>query len=151
MNIGGSDKREKDAEARAREIRRALEAAVNAKSVAVVGAKRPREKGFPGMFGCMRNFGYAGRLYPVNPNLSDIDGIKAYPNLAALPEPVDLVIVSVAAPFVPDALRECVATGNKTVHIFTSGFKESGEEEGIRLQEEMETIAREGGLRRYRS
>ncbi len=144
--IRGSDNREKDTEARAREIRRALDVAVHAKSVAVVGAKRPREKGFPGMFGCMRNFGYAGRLYPVNPKLADIDGIKAYPNLAALPEPVDLVIVTVAAPFVPDVLRECIATGNKTVHIFTSGFKESGEAEGIRLQEEMETIAREGGL-----
>ncbi len=95
----------------------------------------------------MRNYGYAGRLYPVNPKLSDIDGIKAYPNLTALPEQVDLVIVSVPAPFVPDVLRECVATGNKTVHIFTSGFKESGEEEGIRLQKEMEKIALTGGLR----
>jgi acyl-CoA synthetase (NDP forming) len=99
------------------------------------------------MFGCMRNYGYAGRLYPVNPKLSDIDGIKAYPNLTALPEPVDLVIVTVPAPFVPDVLRECVATGNKTVHIFTSGFKESGEVEGIRLQEEIEKIALEGDLR----
>jgi acyl-CoA synthetase (NDP forming) len=95
----------------------------------------------------MRNFGYAGRLYPVNPRLSDIDGIKAYPNLTALPEPLDLVIVAVPAPFVPDVLRECVATGNKTVHIFTSGFRESGEHDGIRLQEEMEKIALEGGLR----
>lgn len=141
-----SDKREEEIEERAQEIRQALDVAVNAKSVAVVGAARPRENGFPGMFGCMRNYGYAGRLYPVNPKLNDIDGIKAYPNLTALPEPVDLVIVAVPAPFVPDVLRECVATGNKTVHIFTSGFKESGEEEGIRLQEEMEKIALEGGL-----
>jgi acyl-CoA synthetase (NDP forming) len=144
MEIG---KREEEIEKRAQEIRQALDVAVNAKSVAVVGAARPRASGFPGMFGCMRNYGYAGRLYPVNPKLSDIDGIKAYPNLTALPEPVDLVIVTVPAPFVPDVLRECVATGNKTVHIFTSGFKESGEVEGIRLQEEIEKIALEGDLR----
>ncbi|MGD0278882.1 MAG: acetate--CoA ligase family protein [Smithella sp.] len=131
----------------AREIRRALDAAANAKSVAVVGASQPVEGSYPGMYGCMRNFGYAGRLYPVNPKLSDIDGVKAYPNLASLPEQVDLVIITVRAQLVPDVLRECVATGNKTIHIFTSGFKESGEEEGIRLQEEMEKIALEGSLR----
>lgn len=140
-------KREEEIEKHAQEIRQALDVAVNAKSVAVVGATRPREYGYPGMFGCMRNYGYAGRLYPVNPKLSDIDGIKAYPNLTALPEPVDLVIVAVPAPFVPDVLRECIATGNKTIHIFTSGFKETGEEAGIRLQEEMKKIALEGGLR----
>ncbi|MDD5169575.1 MAG: CoA-binding protein, partial [Syntrophales bacterium] len=133
-------------ERRAQEIRQALDAAANARSVAVVGAACPKGNGFPGMYGCMRNFGYAGRLYPVNPKLNDIDGVKAYPNLTALPERVDLVIVTVPAPFVPGVLRECIATGNRTVHIFTSGFKESGEEEGIRLQEEMEKIAREGGL-----
>ncbi|MBW2562195.1 MAG: acetate--CoA ligase family protein, partial [Deltaproteobacteria bacterium] len=138
---------EEEVEKRAQEIRKAIDVAVNAKSVAVVGAARPRADGFPGMFGCMRNFGYAGRLYPVNPKLSDINGIKAYSNLTALPEPVDLVIVGVPARFVPDVLRECVATGNKTVHVFTSGFKETGEEEGIRLQEEIEKIALEGGLR----
>jgi acyl-CoA synthetase (NDP forming) len=145
--ITGSSDHEEEIEKRAQEIRRALDGAVNAKSVAVVGATRPRKNRFPGMFGCMRNFGYAGRLYPVNPKLSDIDGIKAYPNLTALPEPVDLVIVTVPAPLVPDVLRECVATGNKTVHIFTSGFKETGEEEGVRLQEEMEKIALTGDLR----
>ncbi|MBI9074555.1 MAG: acetate--CoA ligase family protein [Desulfatibacillum sp.] len=128
------------------EIRQALDWAFNAQSVAVVGATVPNISGFAGMFGCMRNFGYAGRLYPVNPKLTEIGGIKAYPNLTALPEKVDLVIVSVPAPVVPAVLRECVATGNKTVHIFTAGFKESGEEEGIRLQEEMEKIAVEGGL-----
>lgn len=141
------DRQEEEIEAHAQEIRQALDVAVNAKSVAVVGATQPREYGYPGMFGCMRNYGYAGRLYPVNPRLSDIDGIKAYPNLTSLPEPVDLVIVSVPAPLVPDILRECVATGNKTIHIFSSGFKETGEETGIRLQEEMQKIALEGDLR----
>lgn len=142
-----SEKKEEEIEKYAQEIRQALDIAVNAKSVAVVGATRPKEDGFAGMYGCMRDYGYAGKLYPVNPKLNDIAGVKAYPNLTSLPEPVDLIIVTVPAPFVPDVLRECVATGNKTVHIFTSGFKESGEDEGIRLQDEMEKIALEGGLR----
>lgn len=99
------------------------------------------------MFGCMKNFGYRGKLYPVNPRLQEIDGVKAYPNLSALPGPVDLVIISVPGHRVPDILRECVATGNRNIHIFSSGFKETGEEDGIRLQQEIETIAVEGGLR----
>lgn len=131
---------------RAAEIRAALDAVTHAKAVAVVGATSvPR--GFPGMFGNMRNFGFRGRLYPVNPKYEDIDGYKSYPNLVSLPEKVDLVIISVPAPFVADTLKDCIASGNLNVHIFTSGFKETGEEEGARLQEEIEKIAREGGLR----
>ena len=137
---------DEDARKRAMEIRAALDIMTHARSVAVIGARRPHPNSFPGMFGCMRNFGYAGRLYPVNPNIDDIDGLKAYPNLAALPEKVDLVIITVPAPLVPEALRDCAATGNRNIHIFTSGFKESGEEEGSRLQAEMEEIARKGGL-----
>ena len=132
---------------RTAEIRAALDVMTHARSIAVVGAARPKETGFPGMFGCLRNFGYPGRLYPVNPNIDEINGLKAYPSLTSLPEPVDLVIVSVPAPLVPDALRDCVASGNRNIHIFTSGFSETGEEEGIRLQEEIGRIAREGGLR----
>jgi len=113
----------------------------SAQAVAVIGATKPKDFGFPGMYGCMRQFDFPGRLYPVNPNIDEIDGVKAYPNMAALPEKVDLVIISVPAPLVPTALRDCAATGNRNIHIFTSGFKESGDEEGIRLQEEMERIA----------
>ena len=130
----------------AAEIRAALDAVTHAKAVAVIGATRVL-RGFPGMFGCMRNFGFRGRLYPVNPKYEDIDGFKSYPNLVSLPEKVDLVIISVPAHFVADALKDCVASGNLNVHIFTSGFKEIGEEEGARLQAQIEKIAREGGLR----
>jgi len=129
------------------EIRAALDVMTHAKSIAVIGAARALRGGFPGMFGCLRNFGYPGRLYPINQKAEEIGGIKTYPSLVALPERVDLVIISVPAPFVPDALRDCVASGNKNIHIFSSGFKESGEEQGIQLQKEIEQIARDGGLR----
>jgi len=138
---------EADAKNRAAEIRAALDTMTHAKSIAVIGAARARRGGFPGMFGCIRNFGFPGKLYPINPKVDEISGLKAYPSLVSLPEPVDLVVISVPGPFVPDALRDCVASGNKNIHIFSSGFKESGEEEGIKLQQEIETIAREGGLR----
>ncbi|MCX7982247.1 MAG: acetate--CoA ligase family protein [Syntrophales bacterium] len=128
------------------EVMRALDRMVHARSVAVVGASRPPAGGFPGMYMCMRRFGFPGRLYPVNPNIEEIEGVKTYPNLSALPEQVDLVIVSVPAHVVPSVLEECVVTGNRNIHIFTSGFKETGEEERVNLQNKLEEIARRGRL-----
>ena len=118
------------------------------KAIAVVGASRSSPvQGWTGMLGCIRQFGFPGRIYPINPNADEIDGLKAYPSLVSLPEPVDLVVMTVQAHVVPDALKDCIASGNKNVHIFTAGFKETGEEEGIRLQREIEEIATAGGLR----
>lgn len=128
------------------EINTAIHAMAHPRAIAVVGATRTRQEGFPGMFGCIRNFGFPGRLYPINPKADEIDGLKAYPSLTALPEKVDLVVVSLPGRLVPDVLRDCIASGNKNIHIFSSGFKETGEPEGIRLHEEIERIAEAGGL-----
>jgi acyl-CoA synthetase (NDP forming) len=126
-----------------------MEKMFNARSIAVVGAKRPDEnrgKTFGGIFGALHDYGYKGRLYPINPHGESIMGIKAYKNLLELPEPMDLVIVSVPAPFVPGVLRECAQTGNKNIHIFTAGFKETGEPESMKLQKDIEEIANAHGL-----
>jgi acyl-CoA synthetase (NDP forming) len=128
------------------QIHAALHAMTHPRAIAVVGVARTQVGGFPGIFRCVRNFGFPGHLYPINPQAAEIDGIRAYPSLSALPERMDLVILSVPAPAVPAALEECAATGNKNVHIFTSGFAETGEPEGIRLQEQIKGIAEAGGL-----
>ena len=125
-----------------------FEVAFRPKTLAVVGVSRSRpEQGWMGLMGCVQEFGFPGRIYPINPNATEIGGLKAYPDLVSVPEPVDLVLITVPAPAVPEALEDCIASGNKNVHIFTAGFKETGEEEGIRLEKEIEEIARKGGLR----
>jgi acyl-CoA synthetase (NDP forming) len=129
-----------------KELNTALDQMVHAKSIAVIGAMRPRARGFRGMFGCIKDFGFPGKLYPINPKAEEIDGFKTHPSLVSLRKPVDLVVISVPAPFVPDALRDCAASGSRNVHIFSSGFKETGEEEGLVLQAEIEKIAAEGKL-----
>ncbi len=146
MVLGDGMSRPEESRVDVLRIRQALEVMTHAQSVAVVGATSTVRGGFLGIFGCMRSFGYEGRLYPINPRAAEIDGLKAYPNLVSLPEKVDLVIIAVPAKAVPDALRDCVASGNQNVHIFTAGFKESEDEGGAKLQEEIETIAREGSL-----
>lgn len=117
-------------------------------SIAVVGAARER----PGVnwvdiFGRIVEFGYEGRLYPVNPRADEIRGHQAYPSVSSLPETADLVIIALAAPHVPEVLRECADTGHRNVHIFSAGFGEIGEEEGDELQHSIEHIAAEGALR----
>lgn len=128
------------------EINAVIDTMAHPRSIAVVGATRSSKNGFPGMFGCIRNFGFPGALYPINPKADEIDGIKAYPSLTALPEPVDLVVISLPGHLVPDVLRDCIASGNKNIHIFSSGFNETGEPEGMRLHEEMKQITEEGSL-----
>jgi len=123
-----------------------LDVMFHPKNIAVIGVSRTYDRGWLGLMGCIQAFGYPGRLYPINPNADEINGLKAYTSLKDVPEPVDLVLVSLPAPFVPNALRDCVASGNKNIHIFTAGFKETGEDNGIRLQKEIEEISTNGGL-----
>ena len=124
-----------------------FEVAFHPKTVAIVGASTKPTQGWLGLMGCLQGFGFPGRIYPINPNATEIGGLKAYPNLVSVPEPIDLVLISVPAPTVPKALEDCIASGNKNVHIFTAGFKETGEEEGNRLEKEIEEIAQKGVLR----
>ncbi len=136
----------KPASAGLRAVSRAIDTMAHPKSIAVIGATRTHSEGFPGMYACIDGFGYPGELYPINPHADEILGRKAYPTVKAIGKPVDLVVVTVPAPRVPAALKDCVEAGCHHVHIFSSGFAETGEPEGIRLQKEIEKIAREGGL-----
>jgi len=118
------------------------------KSVAIVGASsNPLAWGGTSFLRRLLKLGFEGSLYPVNPNDTEIQGLKAYPDVRSLPETPDLVIVAVPASAVPQVLEDCIATGVKNVHIFTSGFAETGLEEGRVLDAEITEIIRRGGLR----
>jgi acyl-CoA synthetase (NDP forming) len=94
-------------------------------SIAVMGAKRSRGNDISDLgdiFHRVSNYGYPGRLYPINPNVEDIRGHKTYPDLASLPEVPDLVIICLQAKLVPDALRSCIAGNCRNIHIFSAGF-----------------------------
>lgn len=79
----------------------------NPRHIAIVGVPRKDDRFGGGSF--LKKFiecGFPGTLYPINPKADEIQGLKAYPDLAALPETPDLAIVSVAAGFVPATLEE---------------------------------------------
>ncbi len=89
---------------------------------------------------------FGGTLFPVNAKRSNVLGIKAYPNVAALPEKADLAVIATPATTVPGVIAECVAAGIKGAVIVSAGFKEAGEA-GAELEQRILQEARKGGLR----
>jgi len=126
-----------------------FERAFNPRAIAIVGISETNIDSNPGI-GFIRNFqklGFEGRLYPIHPKLKEILGLPVYSNITSVPEPLDLVIVSTPAKEVPAVLESCIVTNARNVHIFTAGFRESGEEEGKKLEEKLKEIALRGNLR----
>lgn len=114
------------------------------KSIAVVGAsKNPGKVGYA-VFRNLLNF--KGKLYPVNPQAEDILGIPVYKTLSDIPEPVEMVVVAIPAPKVPEIIHEAGTLGAKVAVILTAGFRETGEE-GRKLEDELLRVARETGIR----
>ena len=89
-------------------------------------------------------YGYSGRLYPVSRSGGTVAGLSVLPDLDAVDGPVDLAAISVPAEAVPDVLAHCLEHGVTGAQIHTSGFAETGLAAGIRLQEKIEAIARQG-------
>ena len=115
------------------------------KGVAIIGASANTVKG--GHF-ILNNVlkGLKGGIYPVNPAYSEIDGLKCYPSVLEVPDPVDLAIIFVPAPLVPGVLRECVERAIPGVMIQSGGFAETGQQ-GKKLQDQLIAVHRQSGIR----
>ena len=90
---------------------------------------------------------FKGQVYPLNPSGGEIWGLKIYPSLEDIPEPVDYVIVCIPAHLTPQLVEDCVTKGVKTVCIFTAGFSELGTRQGVELEDKIVDIARGAGMR----
>ncbi len=126
--------------------RRPLDGIFAPKCVAVIGAtERHRSVGRTVLTNLM-NGGLAGKIYPVNPIQQFILGVKAYPNVGALPEVPDLAVIITPPKSVLGIIKECAAAGIRGVIIISAGFKETGAE-GAALEQEILAEARRGGIR----
>jgi acetate---CoA ligase (ADP-forming) len=115
-------------------------------SIALIGASRDQEK-IPGrLLSMLRKNGFPGRLYPVNPNYGDIDGLACYPSIAAVGQPIDLAIVIIPARAVLEALQQCAAVGVKNAVIISSGFAEEGGDSAA-MQDAIAALAKSTGMR----
>jgi len=118
---------------------------LNPKKIAVVGAsERPGSAGRL-VLENLRNLGFAGKIYPVNPALQTVMGYTSYPDLESLPEPAEMAAVLLGADKVLPALKLGVENGLKAAWVLASGYAESGDEGKVR-QEELARFAQETGL-----
>ena len=124
----------------------ALARLLNPRSVAVIGASDDtlRIGGRPIAY--MRGQGYQGRILPVNPNRPQVQGLDAWPSVAALPETPDVAVVAVAAKLAPQVVADLGARGTPAAIVLSAGFAEMGDD-GARLQEQMVAAARSHGIR----
>ena len=93
------------------------------------------------------DFPSIGGLYPVNPKADEIDGRKCYATLLDCPDPVDHVISQVPAPVVPELVDQCVEKGIRSIHFFTAGFSETGDEDMAEMEVQMIAKLKGAGIR----
>ena len=122
-----------------------LQALLHPKSVAIVGASQNPQKvgGMPVRL--LTELGYPGAVYPINAAAAEVQGLKAYASLSALPAAPELAIIVVPADAVDAALRQAVEKGVGAAIVLSSGFAEIGAD-GAAAQQRLADIARAGGL-----
>jgi acyl-CoA synthetase (NDP forming) len=123
-----------------------LDRVFNPRSVAVVGDKQAL-----GYMWLRSLSHFQGKVYSVQIDPNELPGIaqlgvKNYPSLKDIPGPVDYVIAAVPRAVAPRIVKDCIQKNVGGVCFFTSGFAETGTEEGIRLQQAITDLAREAGL-----
>ncbi|MEP6775350.1 MAG: CoA-binding protein, partial [Chloroflexota bacterium] len=126
--------------------RHALNAIFEPESVAVIGASEKAGSVGRTILRNLISSPFGGTVYPVNPSRPSVLGVKAYPDLAAVPGPVDLAVIVTPAPTVPGIMAECVEKGVKGVIIISAGFKEIGPS-GVELEKKVLEQARRGNIR----
>ena len=106
--------------------RRPLDVFFAPRNVAVIGATESTATVGRTILWNLINSPFGGTVFPVNPKRISVLGIRAYPNIAAVPDKVDLAVIVTPATTVPGLVRECVAAGVKGAIIISAGFKEAG-------------------------
>ncbi|MBR0757444.1 acetate--CoA ligase family protein [Bradyrhizobium jicamae] len=115
-------------------------------SIALIGASRDQEK-IPGrLLSMLRKNEYPGKLYPINPNYDEIDGLKCYKSVGEIGAPIDLAVIVIPARAVLPALEQCAAAGVKNAVIISSGFAEEGGDSAA-MQDAIVALAKRTGMR----
>jgi acyl-CoA synthetase (NDP forming) len=116
-------------------------------SVAIIGIS-----GDPGKWGghkwieALLDLEFEGKIYPISRTISEYKGLKTYPSIEAVPDNIDLAVVSIPARFTPDFVDECAQKGVGFIQFFTAGFSEIGDH-GAVLERKIVEIAKRGGCR----
>jgi len=123
-----------------------VHALLNPRNVVIVGASDRPGNWAQRAARNLRQYGFAGKIYPFNPTRDEIWGERCYRSFADLPEPPDHMLVVVPAKFVAATLRDGAKAGARSANILSSGFDEVPGEEGAALGRELAAAIAETGL-----
>ena len=115
-------------------------------SIAVIGAAREKGKVGRTILDNIIDFGYKGKIFPINPKADEINGIKCYKSILDVPQDVDLAVIVIPSKYVAPVIEECGKKNVKSAIIISAGFKEIGPE-GAKLEDELLKIAKKYGIR----
>ncbi|MBC8511634.1 MAG: CoA-binding protein, partial [Dehalococcoidia bacterium] len=116
-------------------------------SVALIGVSRYTGEGTFNILENLLSYGYQGKIYPVNPNASEILGIRTYSSITEVTDNVDLAIITTPRSLVPRLVRECSQSNIQAIEIVAQGFTDANDDEGKQLQKEINDIARTSHIR----
>jgi acyl-CoA synthetase (NDP forming) len=122
----------------------ALEALFRWQAIAVVGASESSSYG-AGPFRALREVGFDGRYYPVNPRRAEVQGVRAYPDVRSLPGRIDIGVLAVGRDLVLEAAAACADQGARAIVVISAGFGEA-DARGTQLQAELTSLTRERDL-----
>jgi acyl-CoA synthetase (NDP forming) len=115
------------------------------RSIAVLGASPDIHRIRGRLLYQLKANAFPGRILPINPSYTEIDGLPCYKTLAAADTPIDLVLMAIPAASVAAATEDCARAGAKHVVIISSGFAEEGAHAGA-VQQQLSAIARRTGI-----
>src|SRR6266508_110294 len=115
-------------------------------AVAVIGASRNRSSIGRRVLHALVTGGFRGEIYPVNPNATELEGLRCYAAVADAPKGIDLAVIAVPKTAVLEAVDRCAAAGVKSLVVITAGFAEAGDD-GRSLQAELVERVRAYGIR----
>jgi acyl-CoA synthetase (NDP forming) len=115
-------------------------------SVAVIGASRNQGKGGYNVVENLLRLGFKGKIYPINPQASDILGLTSYHDLKSTPSRPELAVIILPPSLVLASLQECIGAGIKAVIIESAGFAEM-DESGALVEKRIAELAGEAGVR----
>jgi len=124
-----------------------LEQLLSPGSIAVAGASAKKESQGYEYVQTLLEAGYKGPVYPINPRLEELLGLKCYPDLRSVPGEVDLVISAVPAAATLELVEAAIEKRVKLIHFFTARFSETGRADAAELEAELMRRTREAGIR----
>ncbi|MGE5237146.1 MAG: acetate--CoA ligase family protein [Acidobacteriota bacterium] len=116
------------------------------RAIAVVGVSSRAESLSGRLLGNLFSAGYTGAIYPVNPKVAALRGLRCFASVGAIPDPIDLAIVMVPRDAVAGTVDECIAAGVHGLVVITAGFREGGEV-GVAAERAVLARVRAAGVR----